>query len=564
MTPSSMKLSAINPYLLLVLWALPIVLSQTINQSLMAHDEGYYAIQARYILETGDWITLQWGGGISFDRTIGIQWLIALCYKFFGVHETSVRLPSMLAYLASTLLTFRMGEILLGLGIGWLGAIIFSITPIVVQYAGLGTQDMVLVMLELLAAWSLLESRIQGRRSLLFLTGVMFGWGFLIKGFMIIPATIAFLPALWVGGFINSNAIEVTDESRLAQFRLTQFEKWSSIKWSSIDWIAMLWVGLGGMIGLLPAIGWLWAATQQYGWGALQTLVGKVFFLNQQEFHSVGPLYYFWNIPVNAFPWGIIGLIGLALCIWNPRYKTSYRWLLLGYPILLFTELNIFRTKTAYYPLQLLPWIAIWSAVALSHCSEYYLKDRRSQLLGQLSLGIFGLALILLTAGILLFLKVIPVELDVIRSVATVITILSIGWLIPLILWLTRSGFSQSEFISRWLWSIFLGPWLALTFMGLSGLWGDYAVSLNNGVESPTVQAILSNETINFIAPPSQDVDPQKDYILFIFKTPHLGQHLTSIEQLPARSYAWIAPKIPTSDRTFATIRGWRLIKHEG
>ena len=100
--------------------------------------------------------------------------------------------------------------------------------------------------------------------------------------------------------------------------------------------------------------------------------------------------------------------------------------------------------------------------------------------------------------------------------------------------------------------------------MGLSGLWGDYAVSLNKGIESPTVQAILSKETINFIAPPSLDMDPQKDYILFIFKTPHLGQHLTSIEQLPAKSYAWIAPKIPTSDRTFATIRGWRLIQHEG
>ena len=554
MTISSMKLSAINPYLLLILWALPIVLSQTINQSLMAHDEGYYAIQARYILETGDWITLQWGGGISFDRTIGIQWLIALCYKFFGVHETSVRLPSMVAYLASTLLTFRIGEILLGRGIGWLGAIIFSITPIVVQYAGLGTQDMVLVMLELLAAWSLLESRIQGRRSLLFLTGAMFGWGFLIKGFMIIPATIAFLPALWIGSMINTNGVEPTAKSR----------KIKSRTWPSIDWIAVLWIGLGGIIGLLPAIGWLWAATQQYGWGPLETLVGKVFFLNQHEFHHVDPLYYFWNIPINSFPWGIVGLIGLALCIWNPRYKTPYRWLLLGYPILLFIELNIFRTKTPYYPLQLLPWIAIWSAVALNHCSEYYLKDRRSQLLGQLSQGIFGLALILLTVGVLLFLKVIPVELDVIRSVATVITILAIGWLIPLILWRTRSSFSQSEFISRWLWSIFLGPWMALTFMGLSGLWGDYAVSLNKGVESPIVQAILSKETIDFIAPPSLDSDSQKDYILFIFNTPHLGQHLTSIEQLPAKSYAWIAPEIPTSDRTFATIRGWRLIQHEG
>ena len=550
-----MKLSPINPYLLLILWALPIVFSQTINQSLMAYDEGYYAIQARYILETGDWITLQWGGGVSFDRTIGIQWLIALCYKFFGVCETSVRLPSMVAYLASILLTFRIGEVLLGRVIGWLGAIIFSITPIVVQYAGLGTQDMVLVMLELLAAWSLLESRIEGRRSLLFLTGVMFGWGFMIKGFMIIPATIAFLPALWMGGLTNSNLIES---------ELTKPSHIKSIKWPSINWIAMLWISLGTVIGLLPITGWLWAATQQYGWGPLQTLVGKLFLLNQQEFHSVGLFYYFWNIPINAFPWSIVGLIGLALCIWNPRYKTSYRWLLLGYPILLFAELNIFRTKTPYYPIQLLPWIAIWSAVALNHCSEYYLKDRRSQLLGQLSQGVFGLAIVLLTIGILLFSGILPIELDVIRSVATVLSILAIGWLMPLILWRTRSSFSQSEFVSRWFWSIFLGPWMALSFMGLAGLWGDYSMSLNDGFQSSKVQTILLNETIHFIAPSGLDPDPGKDYILFIFKTPHLGKHFTSLDQLPAKSYAWIPPNIKGDDRAFATIRGWRLIQHKG
>ncbi len=551
MTISSMKLSGIKPYLLLTLWALPVVLSQTLHQSLMAYDEGYYAVQARYILETGDWITLQWGKGISFDRTIGIQWLIALCYKFFGVHETSVRLPSMVAYWASTLLTFRIGEIILGRGIGWLGAIIFSITPIVVQYGGLGTQDMVLVLVELLAAWALLESRIEGRRSLLFLTGVMFGWGFLIKGFMIIPATIALLPALWICALTISDPI-------IAEPTLFK-------KWPTVDWVAMLWVIFGGIIGLIPPVGWLWAATKQYGWSPLQTLVGKVFSLNQQEFHSVGPLYYFWNIPVNAFPWGIVGLIGLALCVWNPRYKTPYRWLLLGYPILLFIELNIFRTKTPYYPLQLLPWMAMWSAVALNHCSEYYLKDRRSPLLGQLSKGIFGLAVVLLTAGVLLFFRVIPVELDEIRSVATTITILAIGWLVPLILWINRSSCSRLEFVSRWFWSVFLGPWTALSFMGLTGLWGDYEMSLTGSVLSPRVQAILSNETIHFIGPSAPDNDRHhKDYISFIFNTPYLGQHLTSPGQLPVKSYAWIAPEIPTTDRAVATIRGWRLVNHKG
>ena len=156
-------------------------------------------------------------------------------------------------------------------------------------------------------------------------------------------------------------------------------------------------------------------------------------------------------------------------------------------------------------------------------------------------------------------------SLDVIRSVATVLSILAIGWLMPLILWRTRSSFSdQPEFISRWFWSVFLGPWMALSFMGLAGLWGDYAVSLKDGFQSPTVQAILLNETIHFVAPSALDSDPQKDYILFIFKTPHLGQHSQSLEQLPTKSYAWIAPNIKSDDRTFATIRGWRLIQYKG
>ena len=265
----------ITPYIYLLLWTLPLVVSQSFQQSLMAHDEGFYAVQARYMLETGDWITPQWGAGFNFDRTIGIQWLIALCFKLFGVHETSVRLPSALAYILSSILTFRIGEIMLGRPVGLLAALIFSVTPIMVQYAGLGTQDSVLVAIELLAAWAFLEAQISRRSSLLFLTGATFGWAFLIKGFMAIPAAIALLPAL-----------------------LFQSRKEGSSKGSFRN----PWFYLGLTIGLIPVSIWLYAATQQYGWLPIQTLVGKIFILNNQEFHSAGPFYYFWNIPANAFP----------------------------------------------------------------------------------------------------------------------------------------------------------------------------------------------------------------------------------------------------------------------
>ncbi len=552
-TTSTFKTTDRNPYLILLLWATPIVLSQVlVQQSLMAHDEGYYALQARYILETGDWLTPQWGGGVSFDRTIGIQWLIALCYKLFGVNETAVRLPSIVAYLVSTLLTFRIGELVLGRAIGFIAALMFAVMPIGVQYAGLGTQDMMLLMIELLAAWSLLESQQDGKRSLLVLTGVMFGWGFMIKGFMMIPATIAFLPALWFGAQSHAPQPPILGEPRQTDSKRNH-------------WPALLWIGLGTAIGLMPVIGWLWAATMQYGWEPIQTLVGKIFMLNDKEFHSVGPLYYFWNIPANAFPWGLIGPIGLVLAVLNPRYQkpiAPHRWLLLGFPILLFIELNLFRTKTPYYPIQLLPWLAIWSAILLHHCTDYYRKDWRSQLLGQISFGVGLLGFILLIAGITLLSGVIQIDSDIIKPIAAVGAVLGIGWLMPRVLWRNRSFFTQGQFIDRWIYSLLLGPWLALTLMGLTGLWGDYAVSLKAGLKP--LNQTLNAKTVHFVSPPTGlDSDAQKDYILLTLHTPKLGKHLTDIKQLPAESYAWISPTIASDDRTVGTVGGWRLIQHD-
>jgi 4-amino-4-deoxy-L-arabinose transferase-like glycosyltransferase len=190
-----MKRAAWFPYLSLLLWVLPLVLVRSGQQSLMAHDEGIYAVQAKAILETGNWLAPQWAGVVSFDRTIGMQWLIALSYRLLGLGEEAVRLPSSLGYVLSTVLLLRIGSLTIGSRLGWLGAAIFAVVPLVAHYARLGTQDMVLVALEVVAVWTLLEGEQIGRRSWWLLgTGVMFGWGFLIKGFMVLPAAIALLP----------------------------------------------------------------------------------------------------------------------------------------------------------------------------------------------------------------------------------------------------------------------------------------------------------------------------------------------------------------------------------
>ena len=67
------------------------------ERSLIAYDEGFYTLQARWILEKGNWIAPLWFDKVILDRTIGIQFLIALSQKIFGENYFAIFLPSALS-----------------------------------------------------------------------------------------------------------------------------------------------------------------------------------------------------------------------------------------------------------------------------------------------------------------------------------------------------------------------------------------------------------------------------------------------------------------------------------
>ena len=54
------------------------------KRSYIAYDEGFYALQARWILDKGNWIIPLWWDEYVLDRTIGIQLFIAKSQEFFG------------------------------------------------------------------------------------------------------------------------------------------------------------------------------------------------------------------------------------------------------------------------------------------------------------------------------------------------------------------------------------------------------------------------------------------------------------------------------------------------
>jgi 4-amino-4-deoxy-L-arabinose transferase-like glycosyltransferase len=531
------------PEFTLLLWVLPLILMQSQQQSLLPHDEGIYATQARAIWQTGDWLAPQWGEVVQFDRTIGIQWLIALCYGLFGVSEGSVRLPSQIAFVLSVLLLYRIGLIISKRRpFAWLGAAIFALMPVSVQYARLGTQDSVLVCLELLGIGAMLAaeqsstassvSTVKARPSpYLLLTGATLGWGFMIKGFMIIPAAIALLPYL------------------VGQQRRHHH-------------LGNPWLYAGLVVGCLPVVGWIWAATQQYGMLPIDGLFGKLLHLRQQTYQGAGPFYYWWNIPANGFPWVLLGLAGLVVGLTNPVYRQQlqpYRLLVFGFPLLLLIELNLFGTKTHYYPLQLLPWFALLAAIALERFLQGY-PQRRSRGLAivSYSLGSVGIILVLLTGAALLQQLPLPAGIHArnLGAIASVMLVLGLGWIGLLGIWVMRRPLHQ------WLIGLLLPPWLALGLLGLTGVWGNYNSTLKTFLQQPPIQQVLQHQTIDFIVQPEPlSRRGRKQYLLLSFYTPHVGRYGSQWRPTAA---AWVDPNLaqqmPAGYQTIGEFDGWRLV----
>jgi 4-amino-4-deoxy-L-arabinose transferase-like glycosyltransferase len=73
------------------LWAslpfLPLLLTAA-PRSFLAHDEGYYALQARWIAQSGQWLGPPWWDQVVFDRSIG---LLATCGQFHAIQRRAAQ-----------------------------------------------------------------------------------------------------------------------------------------------------------------------------------------------------------------------------------------------------------------------------------------------------------------------------------------------------------------------------------------------------------------------------------------------------------------------------------------
>ncbi len=534
------RLVGLLPYLSLLVWILPLLLFSSGHNSLMAHDEALYASRARLMFDSGNWMT-PWER--AHHKTPGPYWLIASCYKLFGMSDASARIPSMIAGIFSLWLVYEIGKIMLGKKLAWLAAAILSVEFLWLQYSRLSTPDVPMILLVLLAIWSLIKTELHPKYRYLwsFLAGFSLGLGFLVRSFMIFLPIIALFPYL------------IWEHHR--HRHLTN---------------PILYLGF--FVGLIPTCIWLWLSWLHYGNQSFEELLKFVVHIGFEDNHQNDRLFYVWNIPLKAFPWAFFGILGLVLTLRYPIVR--YQLILVGFPLVLFCELSIFATRFPHYSLCLYPFIALFASVGLNWLGNIYQIGITTQLPLQKSkinvLNLFAiknlprnLSYIFGGLGILLVIASIGVfswGSSDIRKYATIGLAMGLGWLILPVVWISRYHFGKKFLTARyWIAGWLIPCWLALAAMGSIGLLSDYNPVLKTFLQQSTIASILQSHPTYYV-----QID-QKTQVLLDFYLAIHAQQVASISQIPALSYAWIyadqSPKLSRPHRIIGAVEEYLLIQ---
>ena len=164
---------------------------------LVEPDEGRNAEVAREMLEGGQWSVPHFNGLPYLDKPVLLFWTIAIAFRAAGVGEGAARFPSALAAIATMLLTYDLGSVLLGRRRGLVAALVLVTTPMVLVFARLVIFDSLLTALVAATLCCLVRARVRGKPGIwLPLAGLAMGAATLTKG----PVGIAVpLIAWWAG-----------------------------------------------------------------------------------------------------------------------------------------------------------------------------------------------------------------------------------------------------------------------------------------------------------------------------------------------------------------------------
>ncbi|MER3435795.1 MAG: phospholipid carrier-dependent glycosyltransferase [Leptolyngbya sp. ERB_1_1] len=323
----------IDPGWTIGLWAAAIVLF-TINLGVLPlrdWDEGIVA-QIASEIASAPFDSLTWlyprdlNGAPYLNKPPLIHWLIALCYRTWGVSEWTARLPGALLTATSVPLLYGVGrEIFFQRSTAVLAALVYLTSLPVVRQGRLAMLDGAILCFFLAMMLCLLRSR----RNLRWGLGVGLGFSCLCltKGILgIFLAAMALVFIAW-------------DTPRLLTSRY-------------------LWTGFG--LGCIPVALWNGAQIYRYGEAFLATHFWDQSFkrVSDSVENNRGSItYYFWEVVKNGVPWVVFLPIGFRNA-WENR-NLGWAKLALVWSGIYFIVISLMQTKLPWYAMPLYPAFAL-------------------------------------------------------------------------------------------------------------------------------------------------------------------------------------------------------------
>ncbi len=480
------------------------------KRSYIAYDEGFYALQARWILDKGNWTIPLWFDNYTLDRTIGLQFLIAKSQDIFGRNIFWAYLPTTIAAIVMLFITYKLHEELIDKKYAFVSPLILSTTYLWFDYSHLATQDIIFSCLVTIGIFSLAKIKSRNNKLYILLFGIWIGLAFMMKTFLVAAPLISLLPYL----FIKKNLF------------LTKF----------------FWLGL--LIGFIPYLSWTISIDQYLNQNIIFHLFEKFSNLSNKNNFSNPFYYYFWNIPITFLPWSIFSIIGI---IFHRSDNKDQRFILIFFPLTFILTISLFSTKTPYYPLQISSILTLNSFLGIKYLFNSKLYK---SIFIFITSKIIPLFLISIACSYYFFFKKIT-SLNFKEN-----TYLFIGLILFGLSW---SFLENKTNFKNVLIILIIGPYLLTSFLLGSGLFTDRSRELRETMEYVSSLDIVKNQNIKVDKSGINNTDSNSKIIRISILTPNLGEGVNSIDELNPGELAWSSE---TLDKRIEYIPYEILYKH--
>ncbi len=487
------------------------------KRSLIAYDEGFYYLQSRWILEKGNWIMPMWFDQVYLDRTIAIQYLLALSQKYFGNSLFTIYLPIAFASLLMLLFTYELHKELIKDDSPIYSSFILSTTFLWINFTHQATQDMIFASIVTLGVLSSIKASKTKNILFFILSGAWIGLSAIFKTYLVVIPFLAIFPFLVKSKIIKNK---------------------------------YFWFGI--LLGFIPFLLWSYNIIFNYSLETYNGLFEKLIMLSKNNTFTNPFYYYIWNLSINIFPWTILSFLGF---LQSRKLNNNAKYFLFIYPLLIIFQLSIFSTKTPYYPLQILPLIAINTYLGI----QYIIKNKKNKVIFYTDKFNYFIIPLITFIGILI---INFSDLTIIDSRAKIL--INIGGLSFCISWLlfnTLKKKKQKIFIT------ILGPYLLILMLVQSGLITDRSKALRLASEELIKSENLRTITPKIVKSEITDNDSLSKIIKIMIKMPNIGSGINNLDNLETNEYAWTTSNIDNLENNYYIIsenilfKPWKLIR---